>query len=287
MLKVQKTKDGVPYVAGIGAGIEDVDGQTLSQILLAANRTEIIDPSNGNTVPMLVAQGGQIFLNEVLTKSLSINGRFIVTPDGIMTATGAHITGEIDADSGTLNNVTVNENCTIKGTVDAGNILGDVYFRSLFYLNKVVYDATHPDNSGGDRDNQWIPFLGIAGENFDRYLDTDLTVTFHYDSNMIVAVRYELSIGADDAGGGISTVWTSGAQGPGDLRNKSWTITGQVGRFFLPRKGRGGNQQLYVKQRWAGVIFDGLGGSSRHVTITCQANGGTLFRTGAEKVWVL
>ncbi|EHC7479439.1 DUF1983 domain-containing protein, partial [Salmonella enterica subsp. enterica serovar Chomedey] len=26
MLKVQKTKDGVPYVAGIGAGIEDADG---------------------------------------------------------------------------------------------------------------------------------------------------------------------------------------------------------------------------------------------------------------------
>ncbi|EJC0932098.1 host specificity protein J, partial [Salmonella enterica] len=70
MLKVQKTKDGVPYVAGIGAGIEDVAGQTLSQILLAANRTAIIDPSNGNTVPMLVAQGGQIFLNEALVKYL-------------------------------------------------------------------------------------------------------------------------------------------------------------------------------------------------------------------------
>ncbi|MBM9572906.1 DUF1983 domain-containing protein [Escherichia coli] len=30
MLKVQKTKNGIPYVAGIGAGIEDVDDQTLS-----------------------------------------------------------------------------------------------------------------------------------------------------------------------------------------------------------------------------------------------------------------
>ncbi|EBH5164279.1 DUF1983 domain-containing protein, partial [Salmonella enterica] len=47
MLKVQKTKDGVPYVAGIGAGIEDTDGKPLSQILLAANRTAIIDPSDG------------------------------------------------------------------------------------------------------------------------------------------------------------------------------------------------------------------------------------------------
>ncbi|EKJ2307323.1 DUF1983 domain-containing protein, partial [Escherichia coli] len=30
MLKVQKTKNGIPYVAGIGAGIEDADGQPLS-----------------------------------------------------------------------------------------------------------------------------------------------------------------------------------------------------------------------------------------------------------------
>ncbi|EKM6116249.1 host specificity protein J, partial [Escherichia coli] len=30
MLKVQKTKNGIPYVAGIGAGIEDTDGQPLS-----------------------------------------------------------------------------------------------------------------------------------------------------------------------------------------------------------------------------------------------------------------
>ncbi|EOM5642529.1 phage tail protein, partial [Escherichia coli] len=32
MLKVQKTKNGIPYVAGIGAGIEDTDGQPLSNI---------------------------------------------------------------------------------------------------------------------------------------------------------------------------------------------------------------------------------------------------------------
>ncbi|EOS0242533.1 host specificity protein J, partial [Escherichia coli] len=38
MLKVQKTKNGIPYVAGIGAGIEDADGRTLSNILLQADR---------------------------------------------------------------------------------------------------------------------------------------------------------------------------------------------------------------------------------------------------------
>ncbi|EGO9742091.1 phage tail protein, partial [Escherichia coli] len=42
MLKVQKTKDGIPYVAGIGAGIEDTDGQPLSNILLLADRIAMI-----------------------------------------------------------------------------------------------------------------------------------------------------------------------------------------------------------------------------------------------------
>ncbi|EJM1690519.1 host specificity protein J, partial [Escherichia coli] len=52
MLKVQKTKDGIPYVAGIGAGIEDTDGQPLSNILLLADRIAMINPESGNSTPL-------------------------------------------------------------------------------------------------------------------------------------------------------------------------------------------------------------------------------------------
>ncbi|EKM7330307.1 host specificity protein J, partial [Escherichia coli] len=62
MLKVQKTKNGIPYVAGIGAGIEDTDGQTLSNILLQADRIAMINPQDGNTTPLFVAQGNQLFM---------------------------------------------------------------------------------------------------------------------------------------------------------------------------------------------------------------------------------
>lgn len=82
MLKVQKTQNGIPYVAGIGAGIENVAGEVLSQILLAAQRIAMIDPSNGNTTPMFVARNGQVTINELFLKSLNINGCFVVTPDG-------------------------------------------------------------------------------------------------------------------------------------------------------------------------------------------------------------
>ena len=73
MLKVQKTKNGTLYVAGIGAGIEDVDGQTLSNILLQADRIAMINPENGNTTPLFVAQGNQLFLNEVFMKALTVD----------------------------------------------------------------------------------------------------------------------------------------------------------------------------------------------------------------------
>ncbi|HGP0763838.1 TPA: phage tail protein [Salmonella enterica subsp. diarizonae serovar 53:z10:z35] len=126
MLKVQKTEAGVPYIAGIGVGIEDTEGSPLSQILLAANRIAFIDPANGNTTPMLVAQGDQIFMNEALIKYLSVNGKFIVTPDGKMTATEATISGHINANSGTLSDVHILNSCQIDGHLSVAQIDGDI-----------------------------------------------------------------------------------------------------------------------------------------------------------------
>ncbi|EPQ9302823.1 phage attachment tail tip protein J, partial [Escherichia coli] len=134
MLKVQKTKNGIPYVAGIGAGIEDADGQPLSNILLQADRISMINPENGNTTPLFVAQGNQLFMNDVFLKrlfavSITSSGNpptFSLTPEGRLTARNADISGHISANSGTLNNVVIAENCTINGTLKAENIIGDL-----------------------------------------------------------------------------------------------------------------------------------------------------------------
>ncbi|HBK2108806.1 TPA: host specificity protein J [Escherichia coli] len=134
MLKVQKTKNGIPYVAGIGAGIEDADGQALSNILLQADRISMINPENGNTTPLFVAQGNQLFMNDVFLKrlfavSITSSGNpptFSLTPEGRLTARNADISGHISANSGTLNNVVIAENCTINGTLKAENIIGDL-----------------------------------------------------------------------------------------------------------------------------------------------------------------
>ncbi|EFM8157542.1 host specificity protein J [Escherichia coli] len=134
MLKVQKTKNGIPYVAGIGAGIEDADGQPLSNILLQADRIAMINPENGNTTPLFVAQGNQLFMNDVFLKrlfavSITSSGNpptFSLTPEGRLTARNADISGHISANSGTLNNVTINQNCRILGKLSANQIEGDI-----------------------------------------------------------------------------------------------------------------------------------------------------------------
>ncbi|EHS3853066.1 host specificity protein J, partial [Escherichia coli] len=133
-VKLQQMKDGRLYIAGIGAGIENTPAGMQSQVLLAADRIAMINPANGNTKPMFVGQGDQIFMNEVFLKYLTAptitsGGNppaFSLTPDGRLTAKNADISGNVNANSGTLNNVTINENCRILGKLSANQIEGDI-----------------------------------------------------------------------------------------------------------------------------------------------------------------
>ncbi|WP_201472195.1 phage attachment tail tip protein J, partial [Escherichia coli] len=133
-VKLQQMQDGRLYIAGIGAGIENTPDGMQSQVLLAADRIAMINPANGNTKPMFVGQGDQIFMNEVFLKYLTAptitsGGNpptFSLTPDGRLTAKNADISGNVNANSGTLNNVTINQNCRILGKLSANQIEGDI-----------------------------------------------------------------------------------------------------------------------------------------------------------------
>ncbi|MFX0447786.1 phage tail tip protein, partial [Escherichia coli] len=133
-VKLQQMQDGRLYIAGIGAGIENTPDGMQSQVLLAADRIAMINPANGNTKPMFVGQGDQIFMNEVFLKYLTAptitsGGNpptFSLTPDGRLSARNADISGNVNANSGTLNNVTINQNCRILGKLSANQIEGDI-----------------------------------------------------------------------------------------------------------------------------------------------------------------
>ncbi|EFB9437687.1 TPA: host specificity protein J [Escherichia coli] len=133
-VKLQQMQDGRLYIAGIGAGIENTPAGMQSQVLLAADRIAMINPANGNTKPMFVGQGDQIFMNDVFLKRLTAptitsggdQPVFSLTPDGKLTAKNADISGSVNANSGTLNNVTINEDCRVLGKLSANQIEGDL-----------------------------------------------------------------------------------------------------------------------------------------------------------------
>ncbi|EEZ2002753.1 host specificity protein J [Escherichia coli O178:H7] len=192
MLKVQKTKNGIPYVAGIGAGIEDADGQPLSNILLQADRIAMINPENGNTTPLFVAQGNQLFMNDVFLKrlfavSITSSGNpptFSLTPEGRLTARNADISGHISANSGTLNNVTINQNCRILGKLSANQIEGDLvktvgkaFPRNNSYASGTI-TVTVYDDQGFDR-QIIIPPVLFRGARHEHQSSKDHTSTWY------------------------------------------------------------------------------------------------------------
>ena len=68
----------------------------------------------------------EVFLKYLTAPTITSGGNpptFMLTPDGKLTARNADISGHISANSGALNNVTIEENCTIKGTLRAERIL--------------------------------------------------------------------------------------------------------------------------------------------------------------------
>ncbi len=117
-------------------GIEDTDGRQSEVFLVAADRIAMINPGPRQTGMKrdVCGQGDQIFMNDVFLKRLTAptitsGGNppaFSLTPDGRLTAKNADISGNVNANSGTLNNVTINENCRVMGKLSANQIEGDI-----------------------------------------------------------------------------------------------------------------------------------------------------------------
>ncbi|NAR11667.1 phage tail tip protein, partial [Escherichia coli] len=181
-VKLQQMQDGRLYIAGIGAGIENTPDGMQSQVLLAADRIAMVNPANGNTKPMFVGQGDQIFMNDVFLKRLTAptitsGGNppaFSLTPDGKLTAKNADISGNVNANSGTLNNVTINQNCRILGKLSASQIEGDIvktvgkaFPRNSSYASGTI-TVTVYDDQAFDRQIVIPPVLFRGGkhENF-------------------------------------------------------------------------------------------------------------------------
>ncbi|EKM5916119.1 host specificity protein J, partial [Salmonella enterica] len=197
-VKIEQTKDGKYYVAGLGLSMEDTPDGKISQFLVAADRIAYINPANGNETPGFVMQGDQIIMNEVFLKYLSAptitsGGNppaFSLTPDGKLTAKNADISGTINANSGTFSNVHILGDCRVDAVLSANQIRGDIARivacnrRSSVYIPAEEFDRTLAIPS------VWVTASGFAGNTF----HVNITVTVNVGGTVYTGAAYATNV---------------------------------------------------------------------------------------------
>ncbi|WP_425275029.1 phage tail tip fiber protein [Xenorhabdus ishibashii] len=137
-------RNGTKYNAGgmVISG-EFKNGNLESYIGFSANNFAFFNPANGKLEPFMTVKNGQVFIRDGFIENGSITnakiGNYIQSRDYTAGRAGWKIDksgfaefgnikarGEINATSGSLRNVTIEEDCKIKGTLSVNNIVGDI-----------------------------------------------------------------------------------------------------------------------------------------------------------------
>lgn len=254
MVKMETNSNGKKYAAGIALGI---DGKNLqSQFLVQADRFGLINTSNGNTTTPFVVENGVAYMNAAVIKDGSITNAKIggeirsdnfvngsngwrIGKDGSSQFNNVVIRGEVHANTGVLNNVTINENCTVLGTVQANKIVGDV----VTMTDRVVKNWPASGNtSSGTR----YLIATIDGMPFERRM------VFNGSVAIVQVWRQNVTIRVDE-----TTVWTfdSGNDGK-DFETSIFSIRipasnfGQRHQITIQWPNRGDSSQF----RFTGVV---------------------------------
>lgn len=127
----------------VGAGMVLASDGSTSDIIFNADRFSIFNATSKAAVPVMIAEGNELYIDSARIKNGTIDIAKItdrlsstnyvagwrgwsITKSGSSEFNNVVVRGEIQADTGTLNNVVINESCNILGTVRANKIIGDV-----------------------------------------------------------------------------------------------------------------------------------------------------------------
>ncbi|HAU6500396.1 TPA: DUF1983 domain-containing protein, partial [Citrobacter freundii] len=194
------TSGGQKYVAGIALGI---DSTGLSQFLVQADRFGLVNSVNGKITTPFVIENGVAYMNgawikdgtisnakigNVIQSNDYVSGRsgWSIRKDGTAEFCNGTFRGNVDANSGTLNHVTIADTCIINGTLRAEKIIGDVvkaagrefpHFKNpttgeYLYANGSLTVTVHDDQSF---DRQIIiPPILFSGSSYESNTSNDV-----------------------------------------------------------------------------------------------------------------
>ncbi|WJT09288.1 phage tail tip protein [Vibrio harveyi] len=138
----------------------------------------------GDIMATGVVQGATLRGQHLITPTInSVNHPFYVTETGTATMKNATVHGHIDAISGTLDHVTINDTCTIKGKLKANQIDGDI---------AKAYAVSIPHKTG-EKNPFWVYTLNIPSSEYDRevqypvfaYVSLSSTVEYYLNGSKI------------------------------------------------------------------------------------------------------
>ncbi|MBC6340167.1 hypothetical protein H9Q89_18440 [Enterobacter cloacae] len=169
-----------------------------------------------------------------------MNG-WMINKNGSANFGNVTVRGTVYANSGVLNNVTINENCNILGTLSAARIVGDICRPQSTGIVSVPYIfGSHPVSGGQAANdpvaNQHYVALRIRGEDFDRILDSNMTITLTSYERQYFYIR----MGGD--GIGMTNLEYVDAGNGGNNTPYTFPING----IYVPRVGRGNWNYIYV-----------------------------------------
>ncbi|HHI9301655.1 TPA: DUF1983 domain-containing protein, partial [Escherichia coli] len=151
------------------------------------------------------------------------------------------IRGNIQATSGVLNNVTINENCDIKGTLSAARIVGDICRPQSTGITENLFIFGSRTVSGGltaldPVPNQHYVALRIRGEDFDRILDSNMTIWLRALQRQFFYIRM--------GGDGIPMTNLVYVDAGNNGHNTPYTFP--LNGIYIPAVGRGRWNYIYV-----------------------------------------
>ncbi|MWN91249.1 DUF1983 domain-containing protein [Gilliamella sp. Pra-s65] len=232
-MKVQVDNKGQQYVAGMTMGVENTDNGMQSNVIFLQDRFSIMNAAGGDPQVIFTTHGNQVIINDTAIGKGSITDAHIkdgsitnakisniIQSDnyvdgkkgwqlsketGALKAVNADISGKLRATSGELNNVVINENCQIKGTLNVGQIKGNVlsaknYVRDVY----LGFNLQPPQNSAhimtveGNGCWQTLCFVGPTGVECSNGNVSEVTLQFLFNNQLSFNINQLINDGKID-----------------------------------------------------------------------------------------
>ncbi|MGF6476635.1 putative phage tail protein [Pantoea dispersa] len=159
-MKMGLNYNGTKYDAGISVAAIVNGTQVETRFAVNANQFVVLSGSGNTLYSPFIIRDGQVLINQAFIGKAWITNAMIgdyiestgyvtgqtgwhINKNGTAEFSGVTVRGKIYASEGELNNVTINENCTIKGTLSANRINGPLMQTALYFFNQFNTNATN------------------------------------------------------------------------------------------------------------------------------------------------